>query len=179
MMAPHGRHSSGHWEWKQGWMPKRTIYFIYNPLFDGYSAYLCEENRWLIHSVPRILFVADLLVHVIDDLEVFGLLMLIQRLHVCRFRLALLKQVLGLGQRTSLCTSSYLQACPLGVFFHGCLWQRLLSLPHGLFPPLGRYSSAGGDTWTLGEGSTTCHRTHQGLCFSCHILYLFSRLRNS
>ena len=90
-------------------------------MFDGYSAYLCEENGCLIHSVPRILFVADLLVHVIDDLEVFGLLMLIQRLHVCRFRLALLKQVLGLGQRPSLCTSSYLQACPLGVFFHGCL----------------------------------------------------------
>jgi hypothetical protein len=76
-------------------MPKRTIYFIYNPLFDSYSAYLCEKNGCLIHSVPRILLVADLLVHVIDDLEVLGLLILIQRLHVCRLRLAILKQVLS------------------------------------------------------------------------------------
>jgi hypothetical protein len=59
--------------------------------------YLSEENGPFVDCEPRVFAVTNLLVHVIDDLEVFRLLLLVQRLHVGRLLLTLLKEVLGCG----------------------------------------------------------------------------------
>jgi len=71
-------------------MPIKAIYFIFRGL-DGYVAYLSKEYGRLIHSVPRILLIADLLVHIVDDLEIFSLFMLIKGLHIGRLLISFLK----------------------------------------------------------------------------------------
>ena len=70
---------------------------FYFTSYDGYSStYLCKEYGSLAHLKSWVLQIADLLVHVIYDLEVLCLLMFIQRLHVCWLLLSLLKKILRL-----------------------------------------------------------------------------------
>jgi hypothetical protein len=150
---------------------------------DGYAAYLSEEYGRLVDSVSRVLLVTNFLVHAIDNLEILSLLMLIQRLHISRLLIAFLKQILGLCQRPSLCASGDLQPSPLRVFLLWSLGDSLLCLFHRFFAALCRNTSTGGNPGTLGKASrtsssTAANRAHI-LCFSCHILYLFSDLRNS
>ena len=122
-------------------MPKQTIYFIFRG-YDGYDAYLSKENGCFIHCVSRVLLIADLLVHIINDLEICCFFLLIQRLHVCRLLVALLKEILCLSELPSLISSCNLQVRPLRVILNGSLRQGLLCLFHGLLPALSRHTSA-------------------------------------
>ncbi len=110
--------------------------FILFRVFDGYAAYLSEQNGCLINCVSRVLLITYLLVHIINDLEILCLLLLIQRLHICWLFITFLQQVLGLSQRSRLSASRNFQTGALRVFLDWSLRESLLSLFDRFFAAL-------------------------------------------